>query len=193
MFEKDTLLQYEQFMPVVRDIENTAQFIGEGAESRVYKVQLPFGNYAIKITKENARNFRDRIMDRGLMTKKKIDSGLKGLGINGLEQFATGSIEDYAAIYQFADGIQLNRIENSYVDLVNSEQKRKLNQTIAEATEAGLAFDKANPSGANAFYCPDKGFTLIDYTEAYYPITYRQNWSAAIRSLGPTALQAFAN
>jgi len=193
MFDKETSLQYEQFKPIVAEIENNAQFIGAGAESDAYSIRLSFGGYVIKIAKKDALNGRGRIMDRGLMTKSKINSGLKGLGIAGLEQFVAGSIEDYAAIYQLVEGIQLDRITDSYVELITSEQKEQLNQTIVEATEVGLAFDGANPSGTNAFYNPEKGFTLIDYKEAYWPLTYRQNWSAALRSLGPVALEAFAN
>ena len=193
MLDKDLSLQYKEFKPFMVGIENTAQFIGAGAESRVFKLQLPFGAYAVKIAKENVENGRGKIMDRNLVTKNKISSGLKGIGIDGLEQFVTGSIEDYTTIYQLAEGTQLNRTKESVIELITYEQKEKLNRTILEATEAGLAFDGANPSGANAFYSPEKGFTLIDYREAYRPLTYRQNWAAALRSLGPVALQAFAN
>ena len=193
MLDKDLSLQYKEFKPFMVGIENTAQFIGAGAESRVFKLQLPFGAYAVKIAKENVENGRGKIMDRNLVTKNKISSGLKGIGIDGLEQFVTGSIEDYTTIYRLAEGTQLNRTNESVIELITYEQKEKLNRTILEATEAGLAFDGANPSGANAFYSPEKGFTLIDYREAYRPLTYRQNWSAALRSLGPVALQAFAN
>jgi len=193
MLNEDLSSQYEPFKLIVENIENNAAFIGAGIESRVYRTDLASGSYAIKIAQKNARNARDRIKDRGLMTKSKINSGMKAIGINGLEQFVTGSIEDCAAIYQFVDGIRLNDIDVINTEVITAEQKEKLYQTIAEATEVGLAFDNANPSGANAFYNPINGFTLIDYSEAYWPVTYQENWSAAIRSLGPIALQAFAN
>jgi hypothetical protein len=193
MSEKDLSLQYEQFKPIVEDIENNAVFVGAGVESRVYRANLISGSYAIKIAQKNALNARGRLKNRGLMTESRVNSGIKGLGIYGLEQFVAGSTKDYAAIYKFVDGIRLTSVTDNYVEVVTAEQKERLNQTIIEATEAGLAFDGANPSGANAFYSPTRGFTLIDYSEAYWPITYRENWSAALRSLGPIALQAFAN
>jgi len=194
MFEKDLSLEYEQFRPIVENIKNglnNDSFIGEGSESRVWRTSLMSGEFVVKIFHKDLLSIRGRPADKILRTKNKMLSGMKSTGIDGLEQFVTGSPEDFATIYKFVDGIRLTDIRDEYVEMITEEQKENLNITIAKATEAGLVFDGANPSGANAFYSPEKGFTLIDLSEAYRPVSYSDNWSFAIRSLGPLALKAF--
>lgn len=192
---KDTMpVEYSKFQPIIRRITsgNTdLRPIGEGAESKVWRAQIESNYYAIKIAKEGAVNGRGRLMDRGLMTEGRIQSGVAALGVTGLEQFVAGSTEDCAAIFQFVDGVRLTDFKSDSLDLVTANQKDRLAETIAAATEIGLAFDYANPSGANAFYNPSIGFTLIDYKQTVRQISYEENWANAMRSLGPVALRAF--
>lgn len=192
MSEKDFPVQYELFQPYIKDIEQNAPLIGEGAESKVYSIEIANKNYAIKIAKSGVRNIRDRIKDRGLMTKASIESGLLGVDIKGIEQFVTGSTEDYAAVYQLVSGFRLTEATNEMPEQVTYEQKEAFYESVAKATDAGLAFDSRNPSGANSFYSPELGFTLIDYEKAYWRLTYKENLSAAINSLGPIACRLFS-
>jgi hypothetical protein len=186
---------YEAFRPIVTAIERgigTYALAGEGAESKVWRAQVDDKKYAIKIAKQGVLNARGRLKDRRLITERKIRSGLKGVGIDGLEQFVAGSSEDFATVYAFVEGIRLTDFREENIAMVTSGQKERLYETIAGATTAGLTFDACNPSGANAFYTPGTGFTLIDYEEAWHPTPYDENWAAVMRSLGPVALRAFA-
>lgn len=195
MLKESTSFIYSEFKPIVTSIkQGSGEYtqIGEGAESEVWKAELSTGEFAIKIAKANVLNVRGKVKDRGLMTKGRINSGVKALGIRGLEQFVAGSTEDYAAIFQFVSGVRLTNFTVADIDQVTDDQREGLLEMIARTTEAGLVFDGANPSGANAFYDSSSGFTLIDYQEAWRPVSYSENWSYAMRSLGPVALRAFA-
>lgn len=182
---------YGQFKAVADNLGDN-QFIGEGAESKVWRTCIAGEDYVIKIAKENVVNVRGKVKDRALMTQSRIESGQKALGILGLEQFVAGSIEDKVVVFRFVDGIRLTNFRERDVDSVTNQQRQNLKQTILNATDAGLVFDSRNQSGANAFYSIQDGFTLIDYEQAWRPVTYRENWAYAMRSLGPVALQAFA-
>jgi hypothetical protein len=192
MFNKETASQYELFEPYVKDIENKATFVSAGSESVVYALELFSEMYAIKIAQKNLKSIRGRLMDKRLYTENRMKAARKGMGIFGLEQFITGCTEDYALVFQYVKGINLNTANDNFVEYVSEDQKQRFNQTVADATKAGLEFDSTNTTGSNAFYDPAIGFTLIDYSEQYRPVSYRENWSAALRSLGPIALEAFA-
>lgn len=192
MTEKDFPVQYELFKPYVKNINQNTPIIGEGAESRVYGINIENNSYAVKIAKAGVKNIRDRVKDRGLMTRANIESGCLGLGINGIEQFVTGSTEEYVAIYRLARGTRLTEATSEIFEQVTNEQKEVFYESVANSTDAGLAFDSRNPSGANSFYSPESGFCLIDYEKAYWRLTYRENLSAAINSLGPVACKLFS-
>lgn len=194
MFENDLPRRYDEFQPIVADIKAGAgRFVlaGEGVESRVWRVSLATGEYAVKIAKEGALSSRGRPRDPCLMTKQKIMSGLDALGIRGLEQLETGSIEDTAVIYRYVEGINLTQLTENDALKITEDQVAGFLDTVAKATEAGLIFDGNNPSGANAFYDPKEGFTLIDYQQAWWPVSYEENRSFAIQSLGSVALNLF--
>lgn len=193
--KNDLPVDYEVFQQTVADLlydGSNFNFLGAGADSRVYRIDLPMGSFAVKIAKEGALNSRGRVMCRSMMTSSNINSGIRGLGVPGIEQIVSGSVDNYIAIYNIAKGNILSRVTDDYLDYVTAEQKEALYETVKIATDKGLAFDGYNPSGANAFYDMDEGFTLIDYRIPYWNMTFSENWSAAMRSLGPVALRAFA-
>jgi hypothetical protein len=194
MLEEKLPLPYDQFKAAVVDINtrvDASELVGQGAESTVWRVRLALGDYAVKIAKENSLNARGRARDRGLMTKARIEGGVMALGVSGLEQIESGSIDDYVAIFQFVDGVRLTDFTADAMDMITREQKERFMETVAKTTERGLVFDSANPSGANAFYSAERGFTLIDYTKAWWPVEYKENLSYALQSLGPVAVRAF--
>lgn len=195
MFKDTMSIEYNQFQPIIENIklgDTDLRPIGEGAESKVRRAQIGSENYAIKIIKDGVLNGRGKLRDRYLMTENKIKSGVMALGIAGLEQFIAGAAEDYAIVFKFVEGVRLTDLILESLDLVTTDQKQRLVETIAATTQAGLVFDGANPSRANAFYSPAIGFTLIDYKEAWSPVSFEEYWANAMRSLGPVALQSFA-
>lgn len=194
MYEEQYPINYDRFRPIVADINtipDSFELLGEGVESRVWRISLPTGSYAIKIAQKIPLSIRGRPMNRSSMMEAKINSGLLALNIGGLEQFVSGSAEDCVAVFELAQGVRLTDYTEETITLVTDEQKDKLVETVASATEAGLVFDYANTSGANAFYDPKNGFTLIDYRQAWWPIKYEENWSYALRTLGPIAIRLF--
>lgn len=195
MFEKDLPRQYEEFQPLVAEIKagtSDAKFIGEGTESRVWQLQLDDMDYAVKIAKSGRFSFRGRPISPQLVAKGKIESGLKALGISGLEQIESGSVDESVAIFKYVKGTRLTNLTAQDAERITKDQLLSLLTTVELATQAGIMFDGQNPSGANAFYDPDNGFTLIDYDPDWQSTTYQENWAYVVQSIGPLALRQFA-
>ena len=177
-------LPYIVFAPVVADIKagtSTARYLGAGSESRVWQVTQDGAGYAVKIA--NAVSLRGRPRNTYAATAQKISVGLRGLGIAGLEQLQTGSPEDGAVVYDFVCGVRVSEMTDAIAQLVTPRHLEGLWKTVAAATVAGIEFDGWNDKGENAFFCPRRGFTLIDY-QAAENITFEQNMKFVTRSLG---------
>ncbi len=179
---------YSEFEPLVREIKtgtSTAEFIGDGAESSVWRVALDGISYAVKCT--NVYSSRGRRRDVQRATEAKIEAGLRGVGIPGLEQICTASVEDGVVVYDFVNGTVLSKATEADMSKVTSEHITAFQETVFLATEARIEIDGWNSKGGNAFFSPQEGFTLIDYV-ARENITYKDNLTFAIRSLGQAGL-----
>lgn len=181
---------YDDFGPAVADIKagtTTADFLGKGAESAVWRVPLNDSLYAVKIA--NEVNSRGRKRDTLRATQAKIAVGQKGLGISGLEQVQAGSPEEGVVIYEYVDGVKLSAISDEASDRITRKHIESLWKTVRAATQAGIEFDGWNSSGDNAFFSQETGFTLIDYWQAGPNLQFENNWLYAVRSLGSVGLK----
>ncbi|GEM_PF-2740541 len=180
---------YEPFNNAVAAImsENTdAEYIGGGAESRVWRVSIDGSSYAVKIAREVSLRGRPRDKERAV--RESAQTAARALGIRGLEQIRAVSVENAVAVYDFAPGTSLDRMCAGDMLSISNEQLDALTETIRRATDVGIEFDGWNISGANAFYDREAGFTLIDYRAATRKISERTNTKFALRSLGAAGI-----
>lgn len=190
MLEMYKPILYEGFRSIVEEIKNdpkTAEYVGGGSESRVWRANQSGIDYALKIM--NKLNWRDRPSNTALVARNKVELGLRALKIPGLEQLYTASPEDGVVVYDFARGINLSDMDENDFNRITNDSIKALINTVRSATEARIMFDGWNSSGGNAFYDDDIGFTLIDYREAGPELSVDANWKYAKKSLGKIGLR----
>lgn len=172
---------YREFEFVKEEIEaGEGEYIGEGSESTVWRVNRESGTYAVKVINPLSLSPRGRPRSVPLVAKMKVEAGIRGQGVEGLEQIRAASLEDGVVIWDYAQGIK----EFDAATIPDS-QIGALMATICTATSLGLQFDGCNRSGGNAIYSPDRGFTLIDYDVTVdNRLSVKENTKYALRSLG---------
>jgi predicted Ser/Thr protein kinase len=181
---------YDEFKHSVSGIKAgnaDAEFIGEGAESTVWRMTQSGLDYAVKLA--NEYSVRGRRRDVVGATKQKIVSGLRGQGIAGLEQLQAASPEEGALIYDYVNGITLSKMTDQDINNVTQDQVSALWRTVLSATQAGIEFDWMNSGGDNVIFNSESGFTLIDYWSASQKINMEENRKRVIKSLGPVGLK----
>ena len=186
MSEISLLEQYKYFKPAVdaiREDETDAFYVGDGAESIVWKASVDDREYAIKFIKKLSPRGRPRNIERAVSLKMK--SGYRGIGIRGLEQIRAASIDEGIVIYDFATGINVKTINEEQLSIeIDPNNIEDLKQTVSVASQRGIEFDGWNSSGANVFYDPTLGFTVIDYLVAERLISYEVNYKNLMKSMG---------
>lgn len=161
---KNLIDTYEVFRRPVESIRadaNEYEYIGGGAESRVWKVSVDDDEYAVKIP--TGISFRGRPQNTASVVKGRAELALRAVGVIGLEQIYAASPDDGASAYKYVQGISVSEMKQEDADTIPDDQLARLLETVEAATELGIVFDSLNTSGTNAFYCTDAGFTLIDY------------------------------
>jgi predicted Ser/Thr protein kinase len=180
---------YDVFEPIVADIKagtSSAEFLGSGSESSVWRATIEGSDYAIKFAREYSPRGRRR--DTRKAVEGNVAAGLRGLGILGLEQLRTASPEDGVTIYDYASGTKIAEMTDEAIKAIAPAHVTALAETVAAATKAGIELDGWNDEGGNAFFCPLKGFTLIDYWSTEN-ISLEDNKKYAMRSLGRVGVE----
>ncbi len=121
-------------------------------------------------------------------TQRKIDAGLRGLNISGLEQIQSASAEDAVAIYTFIDGQTVCSMSDTDIESISDSQMTAFFEVVDMAVEMGIQFDPWNQDGSNVMYSADTGFTLIDYFVDYTRTTKEENRLNGYRALGSQAI-----
>lgn len=174
----DLLTNYEKFKPKVKQIRSDragTDFIGVGAESEVWRVEVDGSVFALKAL----RQYSPRGVQRDIAgaVREKVEAGCRGKGIAGLEQIHAASQKDGIVIHNYVPSGCLNPYD------VTDEQLESLVATVTEATNAGIEIDGRNEWG-NTIYSPVDGFTLIDYWAAKNEVSFQVNIRNALGSLG---------
>ncbi|HEY1085438.1 MAG TPA: hypothetical protein VGE34_01790 [Candidatus Saccharimonadales bacterium] len=180
---------YEKFKQSVISIRNgeaDAAFVGEGAESEVWRVQVDRSDYAVKLIKPLSLRGRRRDVQKAV--QEKVDTASRAEGIAGLEQLQAASVEEGVVVYEFAKGLSLARKSIRSVSKVPQSQLVALVDTVSQASRVGIEFDGWNRTGDNVFYETEKGFTLIDYWLSGRPIDAERNLSYVVKSLGSSSM-----
>ena len=173
---------YRQEVDAIKAGRSDAVYLGNGAESSVWRVCNDDNDYVVKLAVPMA--YRGRVRDTFRATEDKITAGLRGLGVQGVEQLITASPPDSAAIYQFAKGSSFEALSDIQLEQVTPQQIRDLWQTVSLASQLGIEFDGWNTGGGNIFYDNAAGFTLIDYSASSEPIAYDANRKFVLKSMG---------
>ena len=182
--------EYREFESAVNDINTGAmqvEYLGGGSESQVFRLAVGSEAYAVKFAKKWTR--LDRPRDIVTATQRKIDAGMRGLGVDGLEQIETASPEDGVSIFDIAMGITASTMTNEEIDGVTEAELQRLVKTIDTAVELGIEFDPWNQDGSNALYLPGVGFTLIDYFVDYAKTSTEQSRDNGFKALGGVAVR----
>lgn len=182
--------EYTEFESAVNDIKTGAvqvEYLGGGSESRVFKLVIESEAYAVKFAKKWTS--LDRPRNIVAATQRKIDAGIRGLGVDGLEQIEAASTENGVSIFDIAMGVTASTMTNEEVDGVTEAEVQRLINTINTAAELGIEFDPWNQDGSNALYLPGVGFTLIDYFVDYAKTTAEQSRDNGFKALGEVAVK----
>ena len=182
--------EYCEFKQTVEDIRSGSlqvKYLGGGSESEVYRVAVNEKDYAVKFAKRFTR--LDRPRNTVAATERKISAGLRGLGMDGLEQMRTASPQDGVAIFDFVCGITAKSMTDEDIFNVTDLQLQKLYETINMAVEAGIEFDPWNQDGSNVLYTKEGGFTLIDYFVDYAQTSPEESKLNGFKALGPMAIK----
>jgi hypothetical protein len=188
MTENSLPRSYDNFRQTISDMNTGVikpRYLGGGSESQVFEATLDDGRYAVKFA--NRYTVLDRPRNTAAATQRKIDAGLRGLGIAGLEQIATASIEDSVAVYNLVEGKIVKLMTDEDLQKVTETQMLSFYDSIDRAIEAGIEFDPWNQDGSNVIYSPDAGFTLIDYFVDYAKISPEESKLNGFRALGAAA------
>lgn len=181
---------YEKFESTVEDIRTGAKqvrFLGGGSESEVFEAEVDGQFYAVKFARRYTR--LDRPRNTAAATQRKVDAGLRGLGVSGLEQIQTASAERGVAIYDRVDGTTVKTLSEADLTFVTKTQMESFFETVDTAVEMGIEFDPWNRDGTNVLYSPRNGFTLIDYFVDYAQTTKEESRLNGYRALGAQAIK----
>lgn len=180
--------KFKESVERIKSRETDAQFLGRGAESNVWKVGEGESAYVVKLM--NERSVRDRPRNTVSAAEGKVEAGLSGLGVVGLEQIIAASPTDGAVIYQYVEGTTAGNLSYEQVSKITQKQISSLCKTVEIASQRNIEIDGWNDSGGNIIYNPREGFTLIDYWQANRLITFELNRKFVLNSLGRTALRS---
>lgn len=178
--------RFESTVTAIRSGASSAQLLGKGAEATVWGANVDNEPYAIKFM--NEYSIRGRKRDTAGAARSKAEIAIRGSGIRGLEQIRAVSPEDGVAIYEYAKGKVVSELTSDDIENITDKQVVALCQTVELATEAGIMFDGWNREGDNAFYCPERGFTFIDYWALNSTIGAEKNMRFAMYSLGAAGI-----
>lgn len=181
---------YEKFESTIEDIRTGAKqvrYLGGGSESTVYEAEVDERLYAAKFAVQWTR--LDRPRNTAAATQRKIDAGLRGLGVTGLEQIQSASTERGVAIYDLVNGITVRSMSDIDFESVTESQMTSFFEVVDSAVELGIEFDPWNQDGTNVMYSPESGFTLIDYFVEYARTTREENRINGYRTLGFQAMK----
>ena len=181
---------YEKFESIVENIRTGAvqvSYLGGGSESRVYKAEVDERLYAVKFAVQWTPLDRPRNTARA--TQRKIDAGLRGLGVTGLEQIESASTDAGVAVYNLVNGKTVSSMTEEELASVTSIQMASFFETVDTAVELGIEFDPWNQDGSNVMYTPEEGFTLIDYFVEYTQTTKEESRLNGYKSLGSQAVK----
>lgn len=190
MSEKLLPMPYQQFEDTINTIKSSpkeATFLGQGAESTVWKFTLENEEFVAKFA--NTLSVRGRPRDTVGATESKIKAGVRGLGIRGLEQIRAASPQDGVAIYAYVDGYPLSAFTSQDMPTISPDNIEAFDETIRRASDTQIEIDGLNKNGGNVIYSPKAGLTIIDYWASERPISYELNRKFAYRALGPIALR----
>jgi hypothetical protein len=182
--------QYSEFKQVVDEIRTGSvqvRYLGGGAESEVYEAILDDKKYAVKFANKYTRLDRPRNTERA--TQRKIDAGLRGLGVQGLEQIKAASTEEGVAIFELIEGTTVQSMDDTAIANVSSREFQMFCETINQAVELGIEFDPWNQDGSNVVYTPNVGFTAIDYFVNYAKTSPDDNRVNGLLALGSAAMK----
>lgn len=177
---------FDETVEAIRTGAIVARYLGSGSESEVYEAIVDNRKYAVKFANKLTRNDHQR--NTIAATQRKIDAGLRGLGISGLEQIQAASPEAGVAIYDFIDGTTIDRMSEDDMRQVTEPQLLAFRDSIDRAVAIGIEFDPWNQDGSNLLYDPSKGFTLIDYFVDYAKISPEESRLNGIKALGSKAV-----
>lgn len=131
----------------------------------------------------------DRVRNTVAATQRKIDAGLRGLNVSGLEQIQSASAEDTIAIYTLIDGQNVCSMTDTDMESISDSQMATFFEVVDAAVELGIQFDPWNQDGSNVMYSPETGFTLIDYFVDYTRTTKEEDRLNGYRALGYQAVK----
>ncbi len=189
--EKNTIPQpYKKFESTIEEIRTGAlqvRYLGGGSESRVYEAAVDDRLYAAKFAVKWTHLDRPRNTARA--TQRKIDAGLRGLDVAGLEQIESASTEAGVAVYGLLNGKTVASMAEEELASVSDAQMTSFFKTVDTAVELGIEFDPWNQDGSNVMYSPEEGFTLIDYFVEYAQTTKEESRLNGYKSLGFQAIK----
>ncbi len=181
---------YEYFDETIEAIKSGKienKRIGGGSESNVYLASINDEDFAIKFAIAWSRLGRPRKTDAA--TQRKIDAGICGLNVTGLEQIQSGSIEKGVAVYDFVSGQTVGSMNETDIEQITEAHMADFFATVDTAVELGIEFDPWNQDGSNVIYSPESGFTLIDYFVDYTKTSKDENRLNGYKSLGSKAVE----
>lgn len=190
MLENTLPRNYDNFKQAVADIKTgvtEVRYLGGGSESQVFELTLDELGYAVKFANRYTVLGRPRNTVRA--TQRKIDAGLRGFRLDGLEQIQAASVEDGVAIFKLIEGQTVKSMTDEELQRVTATQMSSLYDTIDRAVKVGIEFDPWNQDGSNAIYNIDTGFTLIDYFVDYANTSPSESRVNGFKSLGSAALK----
>lgn len=190
MYNAQLPYKYDEFKETVdglRSGEVEAKYIGSGSESNVFEVTIDGNKYAVKFA--NKLTTLGRTRNTGQATQRKIDAGLRGLGMAGLEQIQAASIEEGVSIFKLIDGMMAKTMTDDAVEQVSRLDFQNFCNTVNQAAEVGIEFDPWNQDGSNVLYNPNTGFTLLDYFVGYARTAPEDSKVNGLLSLGPAAMK----
>lgn len=131
----------------------------------------------------------DKLRNTVRATQRKIDAGLRGLNVAGLEQIQSASSQESVAIYTLVNGQTVSSMSEADLELITDSQMTSFFEVVDTAVEIGIEFDPWNQDGSNVMYSPDSGFTLIDYFVDYAKTTKEESRLNGYRTLGFQAIK----
>ena len=180
---------YGKFEAAIEDIKTGAtqvRFLGNGSESEVFEMSVDDDLYAAKFAIAWTRIGRPR--DTARATQRKIDAGMRGLYVPGLEQIQSASTDAGVAIYSLVDGKNVASMAEEEIAQITDDQMASFFETVDAAVEIGIEFDPWNQDGSNVMFSPQEGFTLIDYFVDYAETDKEESRLNGYRSLGSQAI-----
>jgi hypothetical protein len=136
---------------------------GDDSETQVAKVFYGGETYVVRSAGSDYWSEHDENESPAAQLTHRIRTLARGLGITGLEQMASYSLEDPEdpiVVAEFVAGTSIDKLSKDKAEAITGPHYSCLLNTIKVATGRRLGMDAA-PS--NGLFLPQNGFTLIDY------------------------------